>query len=80
MFNHDSSSFECHCPGGFSGPTCANIDECFQNNACGDPEYEGKCVDGDCDFTCACIGGHSSSGGVDKSCDVRLPTVLRTPA
>ena len=37
VFSHDSSSFECQCPGGFSGPTCGNIDECFQNNACGDP-------------------------------------------
>ena len=71
VFDHDSSNFKCQCPDGFRGSVCEEIDECFPNTACGDPEFQGVCVDGNCDFSCACIGGFSSSGGDSKTCDVR---------
>ena len=70
--HHDTSSFECQCPEGFSGTECEDINECFQNIACGDPAFQGVCVDGHgtCDFSCLCLGGHSSSSGDGKKCDV----------
>ena len=69
VFDHKSHNFTCRCPGGYKGNDCELIDECFENNACGNPEREGVCIDGDCDFSCSCIGGFSSSDGQGKSCN-----------
>jgi hypothetical protein len=73
VFNHALSDFKCQCPNGFNEPFCDSINECFGVTACGDPAFEGTCVDGDCDFSCDCKGGRSSSGEAGKACDV-LPT------
>lgn len=70
LFDWESQEFHCRCPGGYKGFTCEEIDECFQNTACGDPQAQGRCVDGNCDFSCSCIGGFSSSDGGGKACDV----------
>jgi hypothetical protein len=70
VFDVKSSNFECWCPGGFIGSQCEQIDECFGVTACGNPIHQGVCVDGDCDFSCSCIGGYSSSDGSNKSCDI----------
>ena len=69
VFDYESSNFECQCPDGFTGSLCEDIDECFGETACGNPIYQGVCVDGDCDFRCNCLGGFSSSSGGNKSCD-----------
>ena len=70
VFSQESSSFVCNCPDGYLGQACEEIDQCFGNTACGDPSFEGVCVDGDCDFSCNCFGGRDSPGG--KACDVIL--------
>lgn len=68
VFGSELSTFVCKCPGGYLGQACEEIDQCFDNTVCGDPSFEGVCVDGDCDFSCNCFGGRGSPGG--KACDM----------
>ena len=59
--NNPAEEFECKCPPGFNGTTCAeNIDECFDNEC-----KNGDCEDGINSYTCRC-----DPGWIGEYCEI----------
>ncbi len=62
--------FDCACPDGFEGPTCAaNIDECLDSRC-----VNGVCLDAVANYTCSCLAGWTG-----WLCDEDLDECLSQP-
>jgi len=68
--SNPAEQFDCSCPAGFDGSTCAiNIDECVDNEC-----ENGRCVDGVNSYTCKC-----EKGWTGKFCEIDIDECESSP-